>query len=209
LLVFWMVDDVIARARGTAALTRGRERPVGPQDDVTDQGYRLLVDALAADQRGDTATAGSWAVDAVELFSSTNGVGDDVPYVWAVAADLVRVDGPDDAWDRLVAVTDEGERVGVLPLALGAHRLHHLGVRQHEAGDLETAERSLRAAIEDFRAWGGVPFRARAEADLARCLRALGRDDEADAVAASARAVLESLGAAAWLRELDGSPVRG
>ncbi|MEP6813921.1 MAG: hypothetical protein ABI873_00045 [Marmoricola sp.] len=68
-------------------------------------------------------------------------------------------------------------------------------------GDVEAAERLFLSALEQYRSWVAVPFRDLAELELSRCLRALGRVDEADALRAAARLELERLGAAAGLDE--------
>ncbi len=108
---------------------------------------------------------------------------------------------------EVVRAVDDAK--GLVPRGLVAHRQRVAGLLARREGRLEEAESQLRAAMSGFEVWGARPFLARTQAELAQCLRLLGRDDEAASLSERAREWLRAARAEGWLQELDMQPADG
>jgi class 3 adenylate cyclase/tetratricopeptide (TPR) repeat protein len=213
LLLWGVVSGMLARARGSdVELPIPDEGDVELGDDNVDVSWLHACAAVRADQHGDLADASRLALAAVEVQHGFSGIWDDLPFVWPLAVDLALAAGDEDRLRRLAEIAHP-DASATVPLALQAHRGRTAGLLAANAGEHAEAERLLRQAVDDFRAWGSVPYGARAALDLAAVLDAQGRADEAATVAAPAVADLERLGAWQWLSGSrfagDHAPVRG
>jgi hypothetical protein len=189
------------RARGERVDLPWRDSSMQLDEDET-MAWVRLCEGLAAD---DAATAWAKALQACELISHI-GYGDDVPFVFSVASDLVLEAGPvagsHPGPEELLAFAG-GPRAAV-PRSLRGHRSRLRGAwAARWGGDPVAAEAELREAVEHYRAWGSPLFVARAEADLALALDRQGRHEEATRARATARDPFVRLGATGWLAELD------
>ena len=197
---WWVVDGMLARVRGTEPLISSYDEPeLG--DDVQDVAWLTMWHALQAELNGDAVAASRSACEAVTMMQQLAGLWDDLPYLWPLALDLASTAGDSESVQALLTMAAQSDSLAPLPLALRAHDQRFLGVRALEAGDLAEAERLLRGAVDDLTEWGSRPYGAQAALDLARCLDASGRPDEAAGVRGPAIAELERLGADSWLAE--------
>ncbi len=198
--IWWAISALLGSARGTEppiALGRLEDDAIG--DDVSDVAWQRVCEALIADRQGDGQKASALAREAVQHIHRITGLWEDLPFVWPLAVDLARAAGESKSVDSLMSLAAQSDRTAATPLALRAHWGRTAGLLAHEAGDLDEAERLLRTAVDDFADWGSVPYGARASLDLAACLDAQGRADEADAVREPAVAALDQIGANVWL----------
>jgi tetratricopeptide (TPR) repeat protein len=201
--IWWAISAMLGSARGTEpplALGRLGDDSIG--DDVSDVAWQRVCEALIASRQGDATQASALAREAVQHIHRITGLWEDLPFVWPLAVDLARAAGESKSVDSLMSLAAQSDRTAATPLALRAHWGRTSGLLALEAGNYEEAERLLRTAIDDFAQWGSVPYGARAALDLATCLDAQGRQDEADAVREPAVAALDQIGAIAWLDQL-------
>jgi hypothetical protein len=139
---------------------------------------------------------------AVSEVYDVGGVLDEFTSVYGAVLSLVPDDGGDAVLDHLAEVLDgSGER----PMAgAQAHRdlVEALRGARRGSPDDEVA-RHHESAIAGYDAWGSPVFAARARAAYGVWLSRHGRVDEAEALLSAARTTYASLGATAWLSELD------
>jgi hypothetical protein len=158
---------------------------------------------------GDALVASSDGADSEELLKravsevyALGGVLDEFTSVYGVVLSLVPDAGGDAVLDHLAEVLDgSGER----PMAgAQAHRdlVEALRGARHGAPDEEVA-RHHESAIAGYDAWGSPVFAARARAAYGAWLSRHGRPDEAEPLLSAARTTYASLGATAWLSDLD------
>ena len=191
-----------------AALHRGRPAPPPPSREhwnsevAADLAWFRLGDAVEALAAGDPDAALSLATESAVLFHDYAGTFDDFVHAWSLAGGLAAALGENDRLDNLLRLVEED--TGSPSLAVRAHHAHLRGLRARAEENAETrVEASLREAMELFDRWGSPPMRARAEADLGSWLTRQGRQEEAEALIASARAHFAELDATALLEELD------
>ncbi len=197
--IWWAISAMLGSARGTEPpIPIGRLDDDAIGDDVSDVAWQRVCQALTAVRDGDLPRASALAREAVEHIHRITGLWEDLPFVWPLAVDLARAAGESKSLDSLMALAGQSDRTAATPMALRVHWSRTAGLLAMEAGDLEEAERLLRAAVDDCVTWGSVPYGARAALDLAACLEAQGRHDEAALVREPAAADLERLGAVAW-----------
>jgi tetratricopeptide (TPR) repeat protein len=170
-------------------------------DDVSDVAWQRVCEALVAEGERDLPRASALAREAVEHLHRVAGLWEDLPFVWPLAADLARAAGDTQSLDALLAIAGRSDKTAAAPLALRAHVERTAGALARDRGDLEEAERLLRAAVDDFAAWGSVPYGALATLGLAAVLDAQGRPDEARSVREPAVTELRRLGAWQLLEE--------
>ena len=156
---------------GVEGVARGSD--AGPERSRRRSLVRL---ALPGRQRGGIADLASTAIERAQQLEIDTGL------TWIVAnVVLVAAERPEalDLWDRALGRSHEqGSMFGVLSVHLwrGFTELHH--------GDLEDAEESLRAGIEQISSLGGSTLHY-AYGLLASTLLARGRIEEAEAALAS------------------------
>ena len=167
-------------ARVPDAEDRYRELRVLPEDPTP--GQSVLAAAASYDWLYRSGTALECADLASTAIERAQQLEIDTGLTWIVAnVVLVAAERPEalDNWDRALARSHEqGSMFGVLSVQLwrGFTELHH--------GDLEDAEESLRAGIEQISLLGGSTLHY-AYGLLASTLLARGRVDEAEAALAS------------------------
>jgi tetratricopeptide (TPR) repeat protein len=192
--IWWAISAMLGRARGTdPPLAIGQLSDDAIGDDVSDVAWQRVCQALTAERQGDRERASALAREAVQHIHRITGLWEDLPFVWPLAVDLSRLAGESDNLESLMGLAAQSDRTAATPLALRAHWGRSAGLLAQEAGDLEKAERLLRAAVDDFATWGSVPYGARAALDLAACLDAQGRSEDARAVREPAAAQLRRL----------------
>jgi hypothetical protein len=161
--------------------------------------WGVVGDALVA---GDGAEREALSKQAVSEVFDLGGVLDEFTSVYGAVLSLVPDEGGDAVLDHLAEVLDgSGER----PMAgAQAHRdlVEALRGARRGSPDGEVA-RHYQSAIDGYDAWGSPVFAARARASYGAWLGRHGRPDEADPLLAAARTTYASLGATAWLSELD------
>jgi class 3 adenylate cyclase/tetratricopeptide (TPR) repeat protein len=114
---------------------------------------------------------------------------------WPQAVETAIALGRVDEVEALLELLDDQPRGHVGPY-LAAQVRRGRGLLAHARGDLSAAEGELTAAIDGFTALSYPYWRAVAQTDLAACLVAEGRGDEAGPLLREATATLEGLGAA-------------
>jgi len=139
---------------------------------------------------------------AVSEVYDVGGVLDEFTSVYGAVLSLVPDDGGDAVLDHLAEVLDgSGER----PMAgAQAHRdlVEALRGARRKSPEEEIA-RHHESAIAGYDAWGSPVFAARARAAYGTWLSRHGRPDEAEPLLSAARTTYASLGATAWLSDLD------
>jgi class 3 adenylate cyclase len=191
--------------RGVYELRWNGGAPVVTDEDET-MGWVRVCEAFTALDEGDPRRAAELALEGVGLISVI-GFGDDFPFVYAAAVEVV-LDAAEPEGVQQLLDLGGGERVAV-PRAMRGHRARLRGAWEARHGeDLERAEHDLREAMGHYRAWGSPVLVAVAEADLALALARQGREEEAATARAGARTAYEQLGAAAWLLELEQQQAR-
>ncbi len=175
--VWLVVSGLVARTRGDEPVRDISQ--VGPAkgDDPVDLAWEALARSLVADREGDRQAAVALSLEAVAKMDEFAGVWDDMVVAWSVAVDLAIAADDQAALDSLLRLVDAVSTA--VPPGLQALRHRVTGILALRAGDLDEAESGLRAAIEGFDAWGAGPYKARAQAELATCLRLQGNHDDA------------------------------
>lgn len=133
---------------------------------------------------------------------TTTGLWDDLTHLWGRVANLALTLGDDDALAQCLEMTDTtGKRL--LPTGLRGHRAHVAGRIAIRDSDVAAVEPAFSEAVAAFDKWGGVPFRARAQEDLAIWLLEQGRAAVAEPLLDEVRDTYDQLGARAWRATLD------
>jgi tetratricopeptide (TPR) repeat protein len=201
----WLVfSGLVARTRDEDPVRDVAKVSPAKGDDPVDLAWEALARSLVADRAGDSREAVALSLEAVAKMDEFAGVWDDMVTAWCVAIDLAIGADDDAAVGSLLSLVDGVSTV--LPPGLQAHRHRVGGILALRAGDLQEAESQLRTAVEAFGVWGARPYQARAQAELAICLRMQGNLDEATAMSQRAGETLRGVRAVGWLRELDLQP---
>lgn len=147
---------------------------IGEHDEA-----RAHLDELVEPTRLKLADNPMFLVAACTLLEALHDLGD-APRAAAVRAAL-------EPYDRRIGV------IGLSGISIGPVS-GYLGLAAHTCGDLEQAERWLRAAIAVDERFGLRPYEARSRHALAAVLADLGRGDDAAREAAAARALADEIG---------------
>jgi hypothetical protein len=196
---------VAATIQARVLAARGEDpRPVveatAERDDVAF--YRDLGVAIGQAFAGDLADAVSTTRSALDRAYAFGQVFDDFTLFFGVAVEIAQAadDGP--LLDHLRRVVDEDG--SSLPTGLQGHRALLGALDAVRVGDPdEVAEASFAEALTQYGAWGSPVHVARAQAAYAVWLVGKGRIAEAEPLVAEARTTYASLGAVAWLAELE------
>jgi hypothetical protein len=193
----------VIQARVLAA--RGQDpRPVveatQERDDVAF--YRDLGVALGQAFAGGLADAVVTVRSALDRCYESTRVYDDYTLFYGVALEIALTAGDADLLDHLRRVVDE--EGSSLPTGLQGHRALLGALDATRVGDPDdVAAEAFAEALARYATWGSPVHVARARAAYAGWLTRNGRLAEAEPLAAEARATYASLGAIAWLTELD------
>jgi tetratricopeptide (TPR) repeat protein len=177
-------------------------------DDTAEQAWRSFCLAVQALSHGEDAEALARAVEAVELMNEATGLSDDLVHMWPMAADLAIGSADLVVARSLLSLVDDASARMQVPLGVQAHRQRVAGLLAKTDEPAHAVE-LLRKAVDEFATWGARPFQARTEIELGRLLVAQGDVEQGGALVERGRTVLEQLGAAAWLRDLETAPVVG
>jgi hypothetical protein len=153
---------------------------------------------VAATIKARVLTARS-ALDRAYAFSQ---VYDDFTLFYGVALEIALTAGDADLLDHLRRVVDEDG--SSLPTGLQGHRALLGALDAERVGDTaDVAEASFSEALARYADWGSPVHEARAQAAYGVWLTTRGRIAEAEPLLTAARAAYASLGAVAWLAELE------
>jgi hypothetical protein len=204
-----MLDALIGVARGTPPPTLLEPQPAPSTDDEQRLAMIGALGVLSASVRGDRDRVRSEGVEVGSRLLRASGLSDDSVVGWPPVAEAVMGTGDRDAMVAVLAPL-EAVPAAARPLGFRAHLHRFRAFVDALAGDDEAAvEEDLRRAVAEFEEWGSPVYAARARADLARCLAAQGRADEAAAERLAAADAYEALGADAWLAELGTGALAG
>lgn len=203
-----LVRYQILRARGLEWQPGPRfAEQVGEQDGAV-TAVRGLIEAMRLGDDGRPGVA-EGVIAAAHSMHAVSGIYDDFTLVFVVATDLLWELGEVEGLAELVRFVD---RPSLLRPPVGMqsqyHRVRallaaHAAAAGGAEGDAAAIEQEFREAIEHAVAWKSAPWLARARADLAGWLSGQGRVEEAQALAAQARAVFDELGAVRWSAALE------
>jgi class 3 adenylate cyclase/tetratricopeptide (TPR) repeat protein len=190
---------VLAALRGDTARARQSLARLAAWKETEDPEFRAIhgagvVVVLLAEGRAEEALEHGEAMldEAIGKLSVAN---ESVRYAWPDTLEAALELGRVDRARRLVArLADEPK--GHVPPFLRYQLARGRALTNAAAGDQETVEADLMAAIDGFRALGYPYWLARAELDLAAWLQSQGRDGESAPLMADAVERLEMLGAA-------------
>ncbi|MCA1780837.1 MAG: AAA family ATPase [Intrasporangiaceae bacterium] len=200
-----MVTAVICSARD--------ERVPAPEwsDSDLDAGaswhraYGLMQKTLRVRSQG-AADAVAPAVRSVLEYRDIAGLSDDHAVMWPSLFDLARTDGDHASMEALLDLIGDDDLDRSIPVAFRAHRQRALGVMALDRGDRDTAIDHLRRAAEFYEEWKAGPLAARTRGELGSVLlRSVDEEEVAEGsrLVEDAREVMTSLGATAWLADLD------
>ncbi|HEX3930718.1 MAG TPA: adenylate/guanylate cyclase domain-containing protein [Nocardioides sp.] len=171
--------------------------------------YWHLADLLALWSDRDPATARRLD-EVLDLAQRLYGVSDDFHMTYGVAVDIALALDDRELIGRLEQIVDQASTVP--QEGLRGHRALLGAVTASRLGSDERAEGLFVEAVRCYDAWGSPVHAARGRAAYGAWLAGNGRTDEAAPMLDAARATYASLGAGAWLAELDdrlgGRPVR-
>jgi class 3 adenylate cyclase/tetratricopeptide (TPR) repeat protein len=170
--------------------------------DAGTRAWQIHCESRAAARAGRGDEAVALGLEAVQAAHSVSGLWDDLPYLWAHAAELAVRLGDGATFDRLTSLVRDA--AGRVPPSLRAHltRAEALWAwcSDAEEADVETG---LRTAIELYDEWGSRMFRALTQADLGQWLTGQGRGDEAGPLLSAARAFFAEVGSVVWADDLE------
>jgi len=196
---------VAAMIQARVLAARGQDpRPVveatPERDDVAF--YRDLGLAIGQAHAGDLSRALATVRSAVDGAYDFGKVYDDFALFYGVALEIAVTADDGDLMDHLRRVVDEDG--SSLPTGLQGHRALLGALDAERVGDdHDAAEAWFLEAQDRYSAWGSPVHLARARAAYAVWLANHGRGGEAEPLLAQARETYTSLGADAWLAELD------
>jgi hypothetical protein len=194
--------------RGQILLARGDtwtpgHRPIVSIDDVQlramCENRENMVLRQASDRR-----AVPLALAAVASAYGGSTLGDDFHIIWRESAATALCFDDLDSLNLLIRRVDDDPSGP--PRGLRGHRALYGALRDERAGcDPAAVEAGLRLAMTEYDAWHSPVFVALGRRELALFLHRQGRFKEAAAELELTRATFAQLGAAAWLRDLDGA----
>jgi len=152
---------------------------------------------------GDPGAAAAIASRSIEHLLTAGGIEDDFMVLWPPLVHAALAAGDTDLAQRLLAPVATAQPGRVAPGV--AAQYHHLAglVAAARGDDPQLVEAELRAGIAALDTFGAVGFRARAQEELARWLADNGRPDDSEQLIAQARATYQTIGATAWLHQLE------
>jgi class 3 adenylate cyclase/tetratricopeptide (TPR) repeat protein len=169
--------------------------------------YRDLGVAIGQAYAGDLAQAVETVRSSLDGAYAFGQVFDDFTLFFGVALEIALTAGDTDLLDHLRRVVDEDG--SSLPTGLEGHRALLGALDAERVGDtLDQAEASFLEAQERYAAWGSPVHLARAHAAYGVWLEQRGRLAEAEPLLREARETYATLGATAWLEELERRRVR-
>lgn len=180
---------VLAWGRGDASLLYPGVTSAVDSTDPVVAGWSLMVQAVTAALRGDTATGADLSVRAVERMSELGPANEDLPPAYALAVDLLLTGR---SMDRLRELTAGLESV---PPGL-RYRLLQGQLLRARAQLSDDSRPGLRAAIETFDAMGAAYWAARVRVELAQALADAGDGAGAVALLDAAEPLLSDIAAA-------------
>jgi hypothetical protein len=202
------VDEVIrvvltawwAHARG---LDLGDLQPALDWADSEDLAVRAWVQqamVMTARQRGDVEAVAAHGAESVRLAIEASGLDDDFPHLW-VPGVLAAVEAADLPLAQRLLNHVEKAPAGLHSPLVAAQLCRLRGLVTALAGG--NPESDLRIGIDRLAAFGAVPDRLRAQAELGVWLTQAGRSTEAEVLLTAARAGFTDLGAHGWLAALE------
>jgi class 3 adenylate cyclase/tetratricopeptide (TPR) repeat protein len=197
------VETLLAEASGEPVPELPSSAELRDSDNESDLSWGAFADLLRARQAGEPAAAAAFGEESVEHALRWSGVGDDFVHLWPTAVEVALEAGDTERALRLLAIVEELQPGQISP-GLLAHRLRAEALVGLATGvGAEATEQRLRAALDAFEVYGGVPGGARTREVLARLLADGGRVAEAETLVGEVRATYEKLGAGGWLQALD------
>ncbi len=191
---------VVAPVAALVLAARGRD-PLEVVDGVPEvdetKCYLDLARAAAQSFAGDqlaVTTVGESLAAVYEI----SGIYEDFTLFYGAAVHIANQFADAALFDRLRAVVDDDGSSP--PAGLAGHRAL---VSALSPSDDDSAEAGFRTALGHYAAWGSRVHLARAHAAYGGWLMRHGRVAEAEPLVAEARATYASLGAVAWLEELE------
>lgn len=164
---------------------------------------RALSQAFSGDRRAVTTV-----LSAVEGAYDASGIYEDFTLFYGAAVRVAAAFGDEELLDRLRRIVDEDGSTP--PAGLAGHRAL-VDALDDSKVDPKEVEASFGEALRQYQSWGSTVHTARAQAAYGAWLTRQGRAAEAEPLLNAARTTYSSLGAVAWLAELEqalsGNPV--
>ena len=193
--------DLWRRQAGLAPTFEARHE--GSSDDPNWLLWNAHTNALEAVNAGDLNGARAYSLQAVDLALEDAGVTDDYIVAGPRLAQTMLAMGDLEVARHILGQL-ESRPIGLPAAGLQAFELAIRGAIGVRAGeDLETAEATLVAGIEQLASYGAVPDRALFQEMLGRWQIDQGRETEGRLSLAEARATFVDLGAVAWTARVD------
>jgi hypothetical protein len=182
---------LVARGVDPADLVEGVPEA---QDTVFYRDAACALTQMFAGDRSAVATAPRMLDDAYAI----SGIFEDFTLFYGAAVLVAERFEDAELFDHLRRIVDDDGSTP--PAGLAGHRAL---VRALAPVDGDDAEAGFRAALAHYEAWGSRVHRARAQAAYGTWLMRNGRITEAEPLVAEARTTYASLGAVAWLDDLE------
>ncbi|HSV39660.1 MAG TPA: hypothetical protein VLI04_12965, partial [Nocardioidaceae bacterium] len=198
----------IAASRGEEWVSPGPEDLSGEGFDLNAHAWQLYAETVTHLIRQEPARAADRTMQAMEKLFEFSGIADDFPILWQEAVEIVLAAQEETALHRLLELArfdDEADHS--ISIGLRSHIERTRGLLAVRDGDVVTAEAAFRRAIGGYESWHSPRYRFRTEADLGVLLCGAGRVEEGLPLIEAARSFYTSIGATAWLAELEAKAV--